>query len=110
MARFLIFFILLIGLTLIMWENIEQKASIRILGHKLFSDIPVLLIILTSMLLGMLFMFPFIWMNQHRLKRKLTGKETKSNPKQGTDAAKTTAVSASPRKRSANKDNAAQTS
>jgi len=53
-----------------MWENLENKATVQLFGEQIFKDVPVLLIILTSMLLGMLLMIPISWFRHYRTDKK----------------------------------------
>ncbi len=78
MVKFVISLAVLTGFTFIMWENLEEKASVYFLGKTVFENVPILLIIMTSMLAGMLLMFPLMWINRltsrSKKKAKVRGK------------------------------------
>jgi uncharacterized integral membrane protein len=70
MLRFLVYFVLLILFTIFLWSNMDNKASLTLLGKDIFQDVPVLIIILASMFLGMLLMLPFQFFSRLRLSRR----------------------------------------
>ena len=71
MTRFLIYFVLIILLTIFLWGNMDNKASLNIMGSEIFQNVPVLIIILSSMFIGMVMMLPFMYLNKMRNSKKL---------------------------------------
>ena len=80
MVKLVIFLAALTGFAFVMWENLEEKASVFFLGKTLFENVPVLLIILISMLAGMLLLFPLIWLNKINALGRQRAKTRASKP------------------------------
>lgn len=77
----------LTGVTLfsvLLWENVDQKVTVKILGSRVVENVPVLILILLSFLAGMLLMLPVMWWYLYKQRRRLQTKpqsDTKSEMK-----------------------------
>lgn len=80
MVRMLVYFGLVILLMIFLWGNMDNKASLNILGSVVFKDVPVLIIILTSMLAGMVLMLPFLYLGKMRAVRREREKTAGGSP------------------------------
>jgi len=83
MVRFLAYFVVVILLMIFLWGNMGNKASLNLVGSVVFKDVPVLIIILSSMLVGMLIMLPVMYLNRLRAVRKSRKKEAAVSAKKG---------------------------
>ena len=85
MVRMLVYLGLAILLMIFLWGNMDNKASLNLMGAVVFKDVPVLIIILSSMLAGMILMLPFLYLGKARAVRR---ERARLNPKEkGVDPA-----------------------
>jgi uncharacterized integral membrane protein len=79
MLRLVVFFLVLLLLAVLMWENIDQTASLSAFGQEICRDVPVLLLLFSAMLIGMLLTIPFGWAHAisrvRRVRTRLQGRD-----------------------------------
>lgn len=71
------------GITLfsvLLWENLDQKVTIKVLGSSVIENVPVLILILLSLICGMLVMVPVMWYHLFRQRRRLQQEAGSSSP------------------------------
>ena len=68
--KVILFFVVLIAFTVVMWENAYHYTTLQLFGLKI-EKLPVLLLVLSSILFGMLIMVPFMWFGKWRTRLKV---------------------------------------
>jgi len=89
--KVIIFIIFLILFTIVMWQNAYHHATLQIFGLKM-ENLPVLLVVLSSMLVGMLIMIPLMWMGKIKAAIKKRKEQKEKLQKEQAQPKKTTTV------------------
>lgn len=88
MKKLLLFVVFLIVFTITMSENIDNKATVKFFGQVVFDNAPVLVIVLSSFLLGILVAFPLMWFKSSKVKSKEKARQQKKADKMATHISK----------------------
>jgi len=88
MKKLLLFVGFLILFTITMSENIDNKATVEFLGAVVFDNSPVLIIVLSSFLLGVIVSFPLMWFKSSKMKSKEKARQQKKADKIATHVSK----------------------